>query len=425
MNTTETLAPTLAVEAEYSPGPNWQRRYWTIFLGQAISMVGSAVTQFVLIWWITTTTGSASALAGAGLAALLPQALLGPLGGTFADHYNRRLLMIGADFISALCMGVLIILFATGDVEIWHVYSMMFIRSSMQAFQSPAASASVAMLVPPEFLARASGYNQSMLGIMTIAAAPLGALAMGLMPLSAALSIDLVTAVLGIVPLFFYKIPQHHAPKEDRQSVWTEFNEGVSLVWDNVGLRHLYILFGITLMVLMPTFTMVPLLVKQYFNGGAGHVAVMEGLAGVGMIAGGLLVVALNPKRRLLTTLWGFSLCCLLLGLTALAPPGMFWLAVVLWALSGIAFSYGNAPMVAVIQSIVPNQLQGRVLALMSTLVGFLTPLGLVFFGFLAEAIGVKWVFVICGFAATAVNLCGFLSKALLRLDEGIEESRS
>ena len=123
---------TIVVDSVYSsdsfdPGPNWRLRFWTIFFGQTLSLVGSALTQFVLLWWITDTAGSVSALATAGLAALLPQALLSPLGGTFADRYSRRVLMIAADAISALCMLVLIALFLTGRIELWHVYSMMFV----------------------------------------------------------------------------------------------------------------------------------------------------------------------------------------------------------------------------------------------------------------------------------------------------------
>ena len=96
--------PNLSTNAAIDPGPNWQLRFWSVFGGQASSLIGSALTQFVLLWWITDTTGSVAALSLAGLFALLPQALLGPLGGTLADRYDRRLLMIGADLISAACM---------------------------------------------------------------------------------------------------------------------------------------------------------------------------------------------------------------------------------------------------------------------------------------------------------------------------------
>lgn len=130
------------------PGPRWQVRFWAIFGGQALSLIGSALTQFVLLWWITDTTGSLSALATACMAVLLPQAVLGPLGGTVADRYSRRRLMIVADGVSALCMLLLIALFLTDRIALWHTYAMMAIRSAAQAFQAPAAAASVTMLVP-------------------------------------------------------------------------------------------------------------------------------------------------------------------------------------------------------------------------------------------------------------------------------------
>lgn len=77
-------------------------------------MIGSALTQFVLVWWITQTTGSPSALAVAGIVALLPTAIFGPLGGALADRWSRRMVMIVADAITALSMVILVLLFAAG-----------------------------------------------------------------------------------------------------------------------------------------------------------------------------------------------------------------------------------------------------------------------------------------------------------------------
>src|SRR5262245_40538605 len=186
----------------------WRLRFWTIWIGQTFSLAGSALTQFVLIWWVTQTTGSTSALAIAGIVALLPQALLGPIGGTVADRFNRRAIMMLADIISAACMLVLIWLFQSGQILLWHVYTLMAIRSSMQAFQQPAALASTAMLVPSDWLNQASGLNQALGGIITIAAAPLGALALAMLPLQGALLIDVATALLAVVLLVPYRIPQ-------------------------------------------------------------------------------------------------------------------------------------------------------------------------------------------------------------------------
>lgn len=399
------------------PGKGWQLRYWLIFGGQASSMIGSALTQFVLLWWITDTTGSISALATAGLFALLPQALLGPLGGTFADRYNRRVIMITADLISALCMAVLIALFLTDRVELWHLYTMMAIRSAMQAFQGPASSASTAMLVPQSFLPRAAGLNQTLMGIMTVAAAPLGALAISIMPIGWALSIDVFTALLGIVPLLVFRIPQLVLEKAGRTSLWREFREGVSLVWNNGGLRRLYGLVTVTVLVIMPAFTLVPLLVKEHFGGGAPQVAIIESVGGAAMIAGGMLVAALAPRRLVLWVVLGFGISSLTLAGLALAPSDMFWLGVFWWAVSSITFIMGNAPLMTLIQTTVPNQLQGRVLSLLSTVIGLSAPVGLAIATPLGEVIGVRWLFVGMGLLSGAVCLLGLLSPVIRGMD--------
>jgi DHA3 family macrolide efflux protein-like MFS transporter len=404
-------------EAPESAGSPWRLRFWSIFGGQAFTLIGSAMTQFVLLWWITDTTGSVSALATAGLMALLPQALLSPLGGTWADRYSRRLIMIAADLISALCMLALIMLFMTDRVELWQIYAMMFVRSAMQAFQQPAAAASTAMLVPQSFLPRAAGLNQTLFGIMTIGAAPLGALAISLMPIGWALSIDVVTALIGILPLVFHAIPQPRLSADRRRGLWQEFSEGVSVVWRNLALRQLFMLMGAVVLVSMPSFTLMPLLIKEHFGGGPEHVALIESLGGVGMIVGGLLVTAIMPKRRIVWVLAGFAASCFTLAFTALAPRGMLGVAILWWSISCVTFVMGNAPFTTLLQLIVPNHLQGRVLSLLATIMGLAGPIGLAITTPLGEVIGVRWLFVLAGISGGFVSLLGFMSSTMLAMD--------
>ncbi|KHL26566.1 membrane protein [Croceibacterium mercuriale] len=415
MNTPGEHVSTQPNVAGVDPGAGWRLRYWSIFTGQALSLIGSAMTQFVLVWWITATTGDIGALATAGLAALLPQALLGPLGGTFADRYSRRLLMIAADATSALCMMVLIALFLTDRIELWHAYAMMSVRSAMAAFQAPASSASTAMLVPAGFLPRAAGLNQTMFGIMTVAAAPLGALAIGVMPIGMALWIDVATAVTGIVPLLIFTVPQQHQPNDQPRGMWVEFREGVRLVRRSPGLLRIYAMLGGVVLVIMPSFTLLPLLVTEHFAGGAQEVAILESVGGAGMIAGGMIVTALAPRRLVTWILWGFAFSCFTLAFTALTPPSLFWLAAASWGLSGLTFIMGNAPFTTLIQTTVPNHLQGRVLALLSTIMGFAAPVGLAAAAPLGELVGIRWLFVMMGTAGGCIGLAGFLSPTLRR----------
>lgn len=421
-STADELARSGDAAAEVT-GP-WRLRFWAIFTGQAFSQIGSAMTQFVLLWWITDTTGSVSALALAGMFALLPQALLGPLGGTLADRYSRRALMIAADTLSALCIVGLMALFLTDSVQMWHVYAAMFIRSALQAFQIPAATASMAMLVPPHFLPRAAGLNQTLQSISVIASAPLGALAIGLAPIGWALSIDVVTALLAVLPLLFWAIPQTRG-SGPRPGMMSELVEGLKFVWHDGGLRHLYLLMAIVVMVMMPSFTLVPLLVKTHFGGGVQEVALLEGVGGLGMVAGGILVSLLAPTRQLRWTLVGLALTCFAIAGAAAMPAGLFWPAVVLWGLSGAAFVAGNGPMTALLSAHVPNHIQGRVFALLNTLMGLAAPIGLAFASPIGEAIGIRGVFIVVGVLAGVVALAGFFSKPLKLLKAKTEDVRS
>lgn len=347
---------------------------------------------------------------------LLPQALLSPLGGTLADRHSRRFLMITADAISATCMLLLIALIFSSRIELWHVYTMMSIRSAMAAFQQPAAAASTAMLVPVSFLPRVAGLSQMLQGLVTITAAPLGALAISTMSIGLALSVDVLTALLGIIPLLLFEIPQPSSQPR-KPSLWTEFQKGVHLVSSDAGLWRLYGLLSAVMLVIMPTGMLVPLLVREYFSGGANQVALMPLLSAVATIIGGLLIGAFPPKRRMPWLLWGLATSCFSVTLTALAPEDNFRLALLWWALSGMTFAIGSGPLTTLLQLTIPNHLQGRAFSLLGTVMGLAAPVGLAIATPLGELIGVRWLFVVLGVLGGCVSLAGFLSPALLRLD--------
>lgn len=418
MDATMPAAPAQVITG-VDPNSNWKPRFFAIWTGQAFSLVGSSLTQFVLIWWITQTTGSASALAIVGIMALLPQALLGPVGGTFADRWPRRRIMIVSDSITALCMLVLIVLFTTDSVQLWHAYALMFIRSSMQAFQQPAAAASTAMLVPQDWLSRVAGMNQTLQGIMAIAGAPLGAVALAILPLQGALMIDVVTAVIGITPLLIFAIPQIRIPPALQHSAWSDFKTGLRYVAHRRGLLMLFGVLGLVVLTVMPTFSLTPLFVKQHFNGGVNEVAFMEALAGIGIIAGGVLISIWNvTRKRILVVLISFAISCGTVALTGLAPGNLLVLGAFWWFVSGVTFSTGNAPMMAILQTSVPNEMQGRVLSLMNTVMGFAGPIGLVIAGPLGEAIGVQGVFIIGGTLSALVCIAGLFSRSLRNVEQ-------
>jgi len=400
----------------------WKLRFYTIWSGQAVSLIGSALTQFVLIWWIADKTDSVLFLSIAGAVGMLPYALFSFLGGAFADRYSRRKILIISDSIIAFCILIIVMLFATGTIAIWHIFILMFIRSTMQSFQMPAASASTANLVPESFLTRAGGMNQTLQGIMTIAAAPLGAMALGLFSFTGALMIDIFTALLGIVPLFFFDIPQPPVDKAKQsltfRNLKSEIKEGLYYVRKKRGLYMLFAITGLVVLIVVPTFILTPLLVKQHFNGGVNEVAMMEGFAGVGVILGGIFITIWTLfKRRVYTIMISYGISCATVGLTALMPSNALWLGIIWWTLSGFSYSTGNAPFIALMQSKVPNELQGRVLSLFHMVIGLASPIGIALAGPVGELIGIRGLFILGGFLSGAVSFLALISKPLRRIE--------
>ena len=126
----------------------WRPRFFTVFSSQAVSLVGSSVAGFALVWWLTTTTGSATVLVTAALATTLPQVLLGPVAGALVDRWNRRKVMIAADAAVAALSAWMAYLFWSGHIQPWHVFTIMAARGLGGAFHYAAMQASIALMVP-------------------------------------------------------------------------------------------------------------------------------------------------------------------------------------------------------------------------------------------------------------------------------------
>ena len=191
---------------------NWKIPFFTIWTGQAFSLVGSRVLEFALVWWLTELTGSATVLATATMMWVLPQVFLGPFAGAYVDRWNRRVVMIVADSLIALMALILAALFWSGTIQIWHVYVLMLIRSIGGVFHWPAMQASTSLMVPDEQLTRVAGVNQTMQGALNVIGPPLGAMLVALLPFEGIMLMDVGTAVLAVAPLFFVSIPQPDRP---------------------------------------------------------------------------------------------------------------------------------------------------------------------------------------------------------------------
>jgi DHA3 family macrolide efflux protein-like MFS transporter len=402
---------------------SWKAPFFTIWGGQALSLAGSRIAMFALIWWLTEETGSATVLALATLFAMLPQIVLGPLVGVYVDRWNRRVTMIVADSCVALASLVLGYLFWSGRVQVWHVYAVMLFREIGGTFHWPAMQSSTTLMVPEEHFARISGFNQAMMGSLNIFGPALGALLLSIGSVYHAMLLDVMTAILATTPLYFIAIPQ---PKRktngitagEKTSVRADLMEGLRYLLNWRGMMLLTAGIMVFKIAMTPAFALLPLLVTDHFGGAAGELATLESAFGVGVVLGGLLLGVWGGfKRNTYTSLMAIFVIGAGLLAVGCLPSNMFAAAIVLLFFTGGGAALTDGPLTAILQKTIVPEMQGRVFMLFGSLITLTSPIGLLIAGPVSDSIGVQVWYIVAGLAVIGFAIWAALTPAIVNIE--------
>ncbi len=399
----------------------WKRTFFSIWIGQQISLLGSMLAGFALIWWVTRETGSAAVLASLSLVQALPGSVLGPFVGALIDRWDRRRVMLVADTVVAIFSLWLVYLFWVDGLQMWHVYVISVVRALGGTFHWPAMAASTSLMVPDAHLSRVAGMNHTVQGIWNIVSPPLGALVMEVLPLHGVMMIDGVTAICAILPLVVTAIPQPEVNQEarDASTIWSDMREGFSYVLRWPGLVALLVMAALVNLLLNPAFSLLPLMVTDHFGGEALQLSWMNSALGVGFIVGGLLLSIWGGfKRRIVTTLFGLAS----MGVAALAvgaaPPSGFVAALIAMFLLGVTNPITNGPIHAIYQSVIPPEMQGRVLTVIGSVASGMSPLGLLLAGQVANRFRVGVWFTLGGVICVSLAAIGRMMPAVMQIED-------
>ena len=399
---------------------NWQRNFFPLWIGQVLSLLSSRVVQFSLIWYMAQTTGSATTLSLAALVGLVPEILLGPIAGAYVDRWDRQLVMIIADGAVALASWGLAYLFWIDAVEIWVIYIVLFIRSIGGSFHQSAEQASISLMVPESQLTRVNGLNQVVNGVLTIAGPALGAIILVLLPYYGVMLVDVATAILAISLLMVINVPlpDRDGSREEQPSLWLDLREGMTYI---IRWRGLMIIVGmamVTHLLLTPAYTLLPLMVSDFFNGSAGQLGLLEGFLGLGMLAGGIIISLWGGfKRRIYTTMSGFIILGMGLLVLGLAPADLFVIALAGVLVIGLAVPLVDAPMMAILQASVDPKIQGRVFSLMGSLLGLAAPIGLILGGPVSDWLGLQTWFLLSGIICVIIGISLFFIPSVVQIE--------
>lgn len=414
--------PVLEPDHQTAIPRNWLANYLPMGISQILSIFGSSIVQFAMIWYLTEQTGSATFLAMASFVGQIPQVLLGPFAGALVDRWNRKLVMLFSDGLVALVTLVLIFLFAIEQIRAWHILIVLFLRSLFGSFQYPAMRASVSLMIPKEHLARLGGINQAVYGLLNIVSPPLGALLISRWKMHEVMMVDVVTAGLAIVLLMLVRVPQPAAPAVKKPltpaSLLDDVRAGLRYAWQWSGMFKLLIMAALLNMVMAPPGSLLPLLISKVYGRGAADLAVVESAFGIGVVVGGVLLGVWGGfKRRVYTVMMGITGMGLGVMMIALAGREQFNLVVLGMGLMGLLNAFANGPLGAIVQTKVAPEMQGRVFTVMSSLAGMAAPIGMLFAGPLADRIGIQPMYLIGALACTGIGVAGFLLPDVRTLD--------
>ncbi|MGE4548668.1 MAG: MFS transporter [Intestinibacillus sp.] len=392
---------------------NWKKQFATIYAGQAFSLLGSAVVQFAVIWWLTIQTESAVTLTVSSIITFLPNMLIGPFAGVWIDRYNRRTIMIAADGLVALSSVILGAAFLlTQTPPIWFIYIILFLRGLGNTFHGPAMQASIPMLVPAEMLTKAGGWGNLINSISTMLGPVLGAALMGFLPVASIMLVDILGAVFAIVCLLFVYIPDIPQTNTDLH-VLSDMKLGFKAMRANKPLMAVFIPMVMMNILYMPLGSLFPLLVRTHFMGGAWHNSIVEFVFSGGLLISSIVIgVWGGMKRRFLMA----SLAIGLLGATSLLsgalPPSGFWIFAVCSFFMGISGTFISVPIMAYTQETIAPEMMGKVFSLLMTVMTLAMPVGLLVAGPISELAGVDAWFFWSGVALVATGiLCRLMTK--------------
>ena len=400
-------------DAAVDPGTagtrGWLRNIVFFLSGQTASLFGSMLVQYAVFWYLTITYESGLIMMLAAVFGFLPQAIVSIFGGVWADRHNRKFLIMGADAaIAATTLGLALIML-TGYDDPWLVFLALAIRSAGAGIQMPAVSALIPQITPTRHLMRVNGINGSIQSAMALlapaaagaiyawASAATGGTAASLVPI---FFIDVVTAALGIGLLAMIPVRAVRLAEGAPTAYFADLVDGVRYIAHHAFVRWLLIVFAIIFLLTVAPSNLTPLMLVRSFDAGEQqnviNLAVLEVAFSIGMTLGGVVVATFFARRSRIGLIVVSSLVFGALSVGLGLSPNV-WVFFGFMFLVGLAVPFFSTPSMTLLQETVEPERQGRVFGFVGIVMAVAMPIGMVFFGPLADQLPIEVLLVAAG----------------------------
>ncbi len=394
---------------------NWKRDIILFLSSQTISLFGSALVQYAIMWYVTLTTKSGLMMTLFIICGFIPTFLLSPFAGVWADRFNRKFLIMIADAMIALVTLILAITFLLGYKEPWLLFVIAAVRALGAGIQTPAVAAILPQIVPEDKLTKVNGINGSLQALMMFVAPIVSASLLTWATIEFIFFIDVVTAALAIATLFlFLKIPLHaKASEQQTTSYLDDFKLGLSYIKNHSFLKPFFTFFAFFFVLMAPAAFLTPLQVARSFGEEYWRLTAIEIAFSIGMMAGGAIIASWGGFRNKIFTM-AFAnvvmgICTMALGVTP-----VFWIYLIFMGLFGVAMPMANTPTMVLLQERVDPNYMGRVFGIFSMISTSMMPIGMMIFGPLADVIQIEWLLLGTGLLLVALAIMFISSKRLV-----------
>jgi MFS family permease len=362
------------------------RDYRFFFAGQLTSLVGTWMQTVAQSWLVYRLTGSAALLGVVGFASQFPVLILAPIGGAVADTYPRRRLMLAIQTSAMLLAFPLAALTLLNRIQVWHIVVLAVLLGVVNAFDIPVRQSFIAEMVEREDLINAIALNSSMVNGARVIGPAIAGILVSAVGEGWCFLINGLSYLAVIIGLLFITTGRH-APHEHHVSHTQTILEGFRFVLNTRPVRALLVLLGVVSFMGMPYSVLMPIFADHILNGGASGLGILMGFSGLGALMGAITLASRQSVWGLgnwvMLACGGFGVSLILFSMSRL-----FWLSTLLLLPVGFGLMVQLASSNTLIQSMVPDRLRGRVMAVYSMMLMGMAPFGALFAGVLANRAG-------------------------------------
>ncbi|HEX2979155.1 MAG TPA: MFS transporter, partial [Anaerolineaceae bacterium] len=395
---------------------DWKKKT-TIFLSsQSLSMFGSMLVQYAIIWYVTLNTESGAMLTISTLAGFLPQIVLSLFAGVWADRYPRKLMIIGADALTAASTLVLAIFFLVGYQELWLIFLVSAIRSVGAGIQMPAVNALLPQIVPTDRLIKVNSINGTIQPVIMITTPLISGALLALSRLEAIFFIDVLTAILAISLVWVLKVPPlPQKTAAEKVGYLDDLKAGLAYIRGNRAVKTLFIFFAFVFFLVAPVAFLSPLLVARSFGEEVWRLTANEVTFFAGSILGGIVMTVWGGFQNRFRTI-GLS-CLIWAGLFAgLGLSRDFVPYLIFMFLAGVPMPFMNASTTTLLQEAVEPQMHGRIFGVHQLIISTVMPLGMLFFGPIADVVSIELLLVLTSIPMAIPAVWLFLKRQPVKI---------